>query len=179
MILPAELRVDDEASRHVPGGVQGARLGGVGFVLAEHFRPEGDGSADCLGVRVEQQLGRVAPQALGRVPRPADAVPVGLPRADARHERVPHVGVVVPQRDLGLRAGLIEQAQRDAVGDGRGDREVRARGADLLAGRGAQRERPAGQRGGSAGVRGGPGGGDGAGRGGGGSATGHCWAPFC
>ena len=70
---------------------------------------------------------------------PADPVPVGLPRADARHERVPHVGVVVPDRDLGFRACLVEQAQRDAVGDGRGDREVRPRDA------GARRAwRPAG-----------------------------------
>ena len=164
VVLPAERGVDDQAPLYVPGGVQGARLGRVGLVLAEHLGPERDRSADRLGVRVEQQLGRVAPQAPRRIPRTADPVPVGLPRADTRHERVPHVGVVVPDRDLGFRASLVEQAQRDAVGDGRGDREVRPRDAGLLAGRGAQRERRAGE--GGAGVRGDPGGGDGAGRGG-------------
>ena len=95
VVLPAERRVDDQAPGHVPGGVQAARLAGVGRVLAEHLRPERDRSADRLGVGVEQQLGRVAPQALGRVPGPADPVPVGLPRADAGHERMPDVGVVV------------------------------------------------------------------------------------
>ena len=86
VVLPAERRVGDQAPGHVPGGVQGGRLAGVGCVLAEHLRPEGDRSADRLGVGVEQQLGRVAPQAPGRVPGAADPVPVGLARADARHE---------------------------------------------------------------------------------------------
>src|SRR6185503_2808024 len=87
----------------------------------------------------------------GRVPGPGDAVPVRLPGSDARHERVPDVGVVVPQRDLRLRVGAVEQAQRDAVGDARGDREVRARGTDLLARCGAEREGPAWQDDGRAG----------------------------
>ena len=142
-VLPAECRVHDQAPGHVAGGVQGARLAGVGFVLAEHLGPEGDRPGHRLGVGVEQQLGRVAPQALGRVPRPADAVPVGLARADAGHERMPDVGVVVGDRDLGFGACRVEQAQGDAVGDAGGDREVGARDAQVLAGRGAERERAA------------------------------------
>ena len=74
-VLPAERRVGDQAPRHVPGGVQGARLGGVGRVLAEDLGPEGDRPADRLGIRVEQQLGRVAPQPLGRIPGAVDPVP--------------------------------------------------------------------------------------------------------
>ena len=175
VILPAEIRVHDQAPGHVRRGVQAARFARVGDVLAEHLRPERDRSADRLRVGVEQQLGRVAPQAPGRVPRPADAVPVGLPRADSRHERMPDIGVVIPQRDLGFRACLIEQAQGDAGGDAGGDREVRARHAQALAGRGAKRERLAGERDGGAGIRGGAGGRDSPGRRRG-LATGHCWA---
>ena len=150
IVLPGELRVCDQALGHMPGGVQAARLAGVGRVLAEYFRAERDRAADRLGVGIEQQLGRVAPQAPGRVPGPADPVPVGLPRADAGHEGMPDVGVVIGQRDLGFGAGLIEQAQRDARGDAGGEREVRARQAQPLAGRGAQREQAAGQRRGAA-----------------------------
>ena len=39
VILPAELRVHDQAPGHVPGGVQAARRLGVGFVLAEYLGP--------------------------------------------------------------------------------------------------------------------------------------------
>ena len=46
-----------------------------------------------------------------RVSGTAYAVPVGLSRADARHEDVPADGVVIRQRDLGFRACPIEQAQ--------------------------------------------------------------------
>jgi hypothetical protein len=46
-----------------------------------------------------------------RIPGAADPVPVRLAWPDAWHERVPDVGVVVPQRYLGLRAFLVEQAQ--------------------------------------------------------------------
>ena len=175
VILPAECRVHDQAPGHIRRRIQGARLAGVGCILAEHLRPERDRSADRLRVGVQQQLGRVAPQALGRVPGSADAVPVGLPRAGAGHERMPDIGVVIGQRDLRFRAGRIEQAQRDAVGDAGGEREVRARDAQVLAGRGAQRERGAGERGGVWGLWGGPACRDRPGRGRGGRlAAGHC-----
>ncbi len=86
----------------------------------------------------------VAPQAPGRVPGAADAVPVGLARADPGYEGVPDVGVVIGHRDLGFDAGRIEQAQGDTAGDAGGEREVGARQAQVLAGRGAERERLAG-----------------------------------
>ena len=130
----------------MPGGVQAARLAGVGFVLAEYLRPEGDRSGHRLGVGVEQQLGRIAAQAAGRIPGPADPVPVGLARADAGHERMPDVGVVIQYRDLGFRARRVEQAQRDTARDAGADREVRARNTQMLTGRSAKRERAARER---------------------------------
>ena len=95
---------------------------------------------------LKEQLGRVATQALRRVPGSADPVPVRLARPHSRHESMPDVGVVILQRDLRFRAVLVEQAQGDARGDAGGDREVRAGLAEALTGRGAQRERAAWQR---------------------------------
>ena len=138
-VLPVEGRVHDQAPRHVPGGVEGARGVRVVHVVAEHLGPERDRSADRPRVGVEEQLGRVAAQALGRVPGPADPVPVRLARSHPGHEGMPDVGVVVPQRDLRFRAVLVEQAQGDAVGDAGRNREVRARLAEVLTGGGAKR----------------------------------------
>ena len=52
-----------------------------------------DVAVDRLGVRVEQQLGRVAPQALVRVPRAVDPVAVALAGADVGEVGVPAVAV--------------------------------------------------------------------------------------
>ena len=65
VVLPAERWVDDQAAGHVPGRVQGGGPAGVGRVLAEHLRPERHRTRDRLGVGVEQQFGRVAPQPPG------------------------------------------------------------------------------------------------------------------
>ena len=68
----------------------------------------------------------------------------------------------------GTRARQQRPHPQRPPGDGGGEREVGARPAQALAGRGAQRERPAGQRCGGAGIGGGPGGRDRPGRGSGG-----------
>ena len=141
-VLPAERGVARPGSaaraRRSPGC---SACAGSAWSWPSTSGPNVTDPADRLGVRVEQQLGRVAPQAARRVPRAADPVPVGLPRADARHERVPDVGVVVPHRDLGFRAGLVEQAQRRRCRRRRRRPRSSSRDAGLLAGRGAQRER--------------------------------------
>ena len=152
-VLPVERRVHDQAPWHVRRGVEGARGVRVAHVVAVHLGPERDRSADGPRVGVKEQLGRVAAQALRRVPGSADPVPVRLARPDSGHERMPDVGVVIPQRDLRFRAVLVEQAQGDAVGDAGGDREVRAHLAEVLAGRGAKRVDVAGHRLGGPGVR--------------------------
>ena len=98
--------------------------------------------ADRPGVGVEQQLGRVVAQTRARIVTAGGAVPVGLPGADPGDETVPDARVVVQQRDLGLGAVAVEQAQQHAVGGGGRHREVRpavARGR-------AERERAARQR---------------------------------
>ena len=100
----------------------GVRLVGVVEVVGEAGRVPVDVAVDRLGVRVEQQLGRVAPQALGRVPRAVDAVAVALAGADVGQVGVPAVAVDLgaarsAPRPCALARRVAEQAQLDALGD--------------------------------------------------------------
>ncbi len=81
-------------------------------------------AADGPGVGVEEQLARVAAQAVPRVQRSLHPVAVGLSGPDAGDDAVPDPRVVVVQLDLGLVALVVEEAHGDPFGDGRGDREV-------------------------------------------------------
>ena len=76
--LEGELRVDDEAARHLPGRVEVARRARVAHGVGQHLRAEGDFAADRSRVRVEQQLRRVAVQAARGVVGAGDPVPIGL-----------------------------------------------------------------------------------------------------
>ena len=71
---------------------------------------------------VGRQVGQVTPDRRQRVTLPpVMEVLAGHARCCVVAGREPH---------LRLRAGVVEQAQRDALGDARGDREVRARDAE-------------------------------------------------
>ena len=130
VVGPVEERVTDHRSRHVRRAV-----GGVGLVRRIELVPEArlvpvDVALDHLGVRVEQQLGRVAPEALLRVPRAVDPIAVALAWADVREVRVPAVAVDLAHLDADLGQallGVLEQAQLDAFGDAAEQREVGAR----------------------------------------------------
>ena len=139
---PLVVPVHDQAARYVCGRVEGAGQVGVVGRVAEHLRPEPNLAGRRPGVGVEQQLGRVAADPAARIVRAGRAVPVRLPGADARHERVPDAAVAIRHRDPGLHTLLVEQAQQHSVGDSRGDREV---GAAVPDG-GAEREPHAGPR---------------------------------
>ena len=93
--------------------------------VAEHLRSEPYLAVDGPGVGVEQQLRRIAPQTPPRVVRSGGPVAVGLAGPYAGHEPVPDLTVALRQRDPGLGAVGVEQAQQHAVGRG-GDGEVRA-----------------------------------------------------
>ena len=98
---------------------------------------------------IEQQLGRVAAHAARRVEAAEHAVPVRCPGPTPATKPCHTPASKSSQRDLGLCAGAVEQAQQHAVGDVRGDGEVRAavdrrgaeRGAPARPGRVAQRLR--------------------------------------
>ena len=139
---PLERPAGHQAARHERRGVRGTRRVGPRGGVAEHLRAAADRPRQRPGVRVEQQLGRVAAQAASRVVGAGHPVPVRLAGRHPGHEPVPHAGVVVQQRNPGLRPRLIEQAQHDLVGHAGGHREVGA----APAGRGAERVRRPGPR---------------------------------
>jgi hypothetical protein len=137
---PVERRVDHQAPGDVTGRVELARPVGIGGVVAEDLGSEPHRPGGGPGVRVEQQLGRVAAQAAGRVPGAGGPVAVRLTDAHAVDEAMPDPAVVLRQGHPGLGAGVVEQAQQHPLGHPGRHREVgpaRARG-------GPQREAAAG-----------------------------------
>ena len=80
--------------------------------VAEHRLVPLDGPVHRLGVRVDEQLRRVAPQAGGRFVRAVDAVAVPLAGLHARQVAVPDEAVDLGEVDPVLGAVLVEQAQR-------------------------------------------------------------------
>ena len=107
---PREARVDHQATRNEAGRVQGARLFGVTRRITEHFWAVVDRAANGPGIRISQQLGRVAAHPIYRVVRTGGAKTVGLSRPYARYEAVPHAGVVLLKRQLRLGSRSIEKA---------------------------------------------------------------------
>ena len=95
------------------GRVERGDLVRVVPVVAVHRRIPLDVAVDRLGVRVDQQLRRVAPLAVGRIVGTVDPVSVPLTGLDAGDVRVPHVRVDLAQLDPFLGAGGVEQAQLD------------------------------------------------------------------
>ena len=107
------------------------RLVGIGEVVPEAGRRPVDLALDRLGVRVEQELGGVAPEAGGRLPRAVHPPAVVLAGTHVGQVDVPDVAVDLGDVDPNLVApslggGVAEQAQLDTFGDAREDREVGA-----------------------------------------------------
>jgi hypothetical protein len=126
--LPVEERVDHHAVQHVRGGVVVVARVLVAEVVAEQRLVPVDVAGGGLRVGVEQQLGRVAPDAVLGVPRAVHAVAVALSGLHVGQVAVPDVGVDLGQLDPGLvdRApgADVEEAQLDSLGDLAEEREV-------------------------------------------------------
>src|SRR5690606_9794076 len=87
-------------------------------------------AVDGLGVRVEEQLGRVAAVPLRRVVGPVDAVAVALAGLRGAEVAVPDVPVDLGEVDAGLGAVVVVEAQLHPLGDGGEEGEVGAGGAE-------------------------------------------------
>jgi hypothetical protein len=74
-----------------------------------------DLAIDRLGVRVKEQLGRIAPLPLIGLVRPVDPEAVALAGPDTRHVAVPHEPVHLGQVDPLLRPVLGDQPQLDPL----------------------------------------------------------------
>ena len=135
---PRERRVGNQRPRHRRRGIQVAAPIGVTRRIAEHAVPPHQLTRCRLGIRVKQQLRRVAPQPPRRVIRPGHPVAIPLAAADPGHEPVPDAAIESRQRQPGFRATLIEQAQHHLLGYLRYHREIRPG----LTRRSAQRPRP-------------------------------------
>ncbi len=128
VVAPVEVRVGHHRLGHERGtvGVVGGPTGTRVEAIVEDGVVPLDGAVHGLGVGVDQELGRVGPQALVGFPRAVHPEAVAL---SGLHPR--GVAVVDEGRDLGqvvavLHAGVIEQAQLDALGGLREHREVGA-----------------------------------------------------
>jgi hypothetical protein len=75
-----------------------------------------DRTVDGLGIRIDQQLGRIEPRALLRSVRPVDPVAVSLTRADLGDIDMPQERGAVLDVNAPFVAVLIEQAQLDSLG---------------------------------------------------------------
>ena len=140
VLLPVEERVDDDRLHHMRCGV----IGVAGVVVVERVgvgrRRPIHRTLDGFGVRIDEQLARIAAPTRGWVIGAVDAVPVALTRPDAGQVAVPDEGISLTQRDRGLVSGRIEQAEFDSLGNIREQREVRS----CAVVRGAKRIRSAG-----------------------------------
>ena len=139
VVGPVEERVDHHRAHRVRRRVGVVERLRVAEPVGEQRLVPLVAPVDRLGVRVEQQLVRVAAQPARRVVRAVHAVAVPLAGHDPGQVAVPDQRLAFRQVDPGLLAVVVEQAQLDPVGDLREQREV---GAAAVVG-GAERVRVA------------------------------------
>ena len=137
VVPPVEDGVDHYRSHRVRRAVH--RAGpqrGEPELVSEHGRVPADRAAHRLGIRIQEQLVRVAHLALDRIPRPADPIAVVLPRANTEHVAVPDEAIDLGERDPRFVPGRIEQAEINPHGDLREEGKVSApflpRGAERI-----------------------------------------------
>ena len=116
VVAPVEVGVDDDSHHRVT-----RRIGSVALLLVTELVGEQRGvvldlSVDRLGIRVEQELVRVASLAPGGVVRAMHAIAVALSGGDGRQVDVPDVRVGLLDVDTGLGPVVVEEAQLHAVG---------------------------------------------------------------
>ena len=140
VVGPVEVRVDHHRLGHAGGGVVVVAAVGISEVVAEQRLVPLKGAVDGLRIRVDQQLVRVAAEPGVGLVRAVDAVAVALARLDVRDVCVPDEAVDLGQRDPGLSAVGVEQAQLHTLGHLAEHSEI---GARTVIGR-TQRVGPAG-----------------------------------
>ena len=126
VVAPVVRVVHDHRARDVRSAVALVRQAVPARGRAEHRVVQPVATGDRPGVRVDEQLAGVVPQAGRRVVRALDAVAVLLSRPDAGQVAVPDVTGAVDQRHLPLGPAAVEQAQPDGGGRRRDDGEAGA-----------------------------------------------------
>jgi len=127
IVPPVEDRIDYHRSHHVRRAVQ--RAGpqrGETELVSEHGLVPADRAVHRLGVRIQEQLVRIAHLSLDRIPRPMDPIAIVLPRANTEHVAVPDEAINLGERDPRFVPGRIKQAEVHSHGDLREQGEVSA-----------------------------------------------------
>ncbi|OPZ23348.1 MAG: hypothetical protein BWZ01_03195 [Deltaproteobacteria bacterium ADurb.BinA179] len=124
---PVEVRIH----HHRPWckGSAVAHLDMIGLLhetVGKHCRIPPDLSFDRPGVWVEQELGRIEPEARKGVPGAVYPKPVPLPRSCARQVDVPAVGGHLGKIQAGLFSGVVEKAELNPLSRFRENGEVRS-----------------------------------------------------
>src|SRR5262245_13389591 len=125
--LPVETIVHDDRLRHVRAavGVLTLQIVAAERVGEDRRRPV-DLAGDGACIWIDEQLGRVAPMALRRIPGTVNAVSIALPSSDAANVAMPAVSGLLGQIHTRLVSLVVEQAELHTLGDLREDREVGA-----------------------------------------------------
>ena len=127
IIAPIEVGVDDRGLHGVSRRVEVVHRRVVVRTL-EPVREQAfvavDIAFDGLGIWVEQQLVRIAPQTVRRVVRPVDAVTITLPGLQSGNIVMPYVGVLLGHLDTRLRIIFVEQTQLHLLRNLRVQREI-------------------------------------------------------
>ena len=121
VVAPVERRVDDHVTRHVRGAVRGVDGRAVPHPVGKQRLVPAQLALDGLAVRVEQELGRIAPVPEFRLVGTMYTVGVALAGTYPRQVAMPDEAIHLGQRDPGLRApggavavvARLEQAQLD------------------------------------------------------------------
>ncbi len=125
VVSPVEVVVDDDAARDVRRGVGVVALLRRTLLVAVDRGMHAQPTRDRAGVGIEQQLGRVEPQAAARVPRTVGAEAVAGAGRDVRERAVPDAQRLLGEGMRGLVARVVEQAHPDGAGLRGVDGEVR------------------------------------------------------
>jgi hypothetical protein len=128
--LPVERRVDHNALRLAPG-IVAVIAGKIGSLVPELI-PEDWGlpvhaSANGLGIGVNQQLGRIAPESFLRLVRAVDPVAIQLTWSEGRQVSMPDMASHLSKSNtfsLRFRVSVVKQTQFDFLGGFRIDGEI-------------------------------------------------------
>jgi len=111
IMAPVEIRRGDHGQHVVAERIKIVQLGWFGETVGEQGFVAVDLTTDGFRVRIQQELGRVAPMPPSRLVRPIDPVAVELPRLDSWDVDVPDVAIHLDQIDARLGPVIVDQAK--------------------------------------------------------------------
>jgi hypothetical protein len=124
---PVEVRIVDDAFGDMWGAIQLAAGLRVVNVVTKARRIPIDPAVDRFGIRVEQELVRIAEEPAGGIPRTFHPVAIALAGADVGEVTVPDISIDLLERDTRLLATFIDETEKYLFCDFGEQREVGTR----------------------------------------------------